>query len=100
MQIIQWAHANRGAEQLVPGEIRTVAVSLSPDQPSSATVRVVQRSTGAELVATQAATVAGSIVSYLLTVPAITPATIDVQFLATIGTEVYGVTVRAEVVAR
>lgn len=98
MQVLQWKLDSGAVEQLVGGEVRTIAFTLAPDTPASATVRVVQKSTGTVLVATTPATTNGSVVSYLLTVPLGIDDTIDIIFLCVMGTETIGVDVRAQVV--
>jgi hypothetical protein len=100
MQVLQWAHATRAAEHLVAGEIRTVAITVTPDAPTSATVRVIKTSDGTELIASTAATVVGSVVSHLLTVPITAVDAIDVVFLLVLGAERVGVSVRIQVALR
>lgn len=97
MQIIPWRLSTGEVEPLASGEVRTIPISVAPDTPTSATVEVRRRSTGAVEVAETAATVTGSIVSTILTVPAYPNEEMDVRFLVSIAAEVFGVIVRVPI---
>ena len=87
MQTIKWQLTSGQPETLVAGEVRKIAISTSPNVPTSATYAVTKKSDGSSVVASAAATVDGSTVSCLLTVPAATTDTLRVTFLYVVGTE-------------
>jgi hypothetical protein len=80
MQQLTWT------ESLAAGEIRTIALTLTPDTPASATYTV-HTADGRTLVASTAATVNGSVISCLLTIPANTGGPIFVLFTYVVGSE-------------